>query len=106
MAISRAIIVPPHAVEQLEMQQSGLQRVSDWPRPFQLPHCGLLVSNRSPRREGFVYARRVLVTSPGWLIGVLGRDDSGQVNSTGNCDQQVDSANGARGGRALLPSSR
>jgi hypothetical protein len=47
----------------------------------------------SPRREGFVYARRALVTS---LAGELRRDDSGQVKFDRELRSQVDSAYGAR----------
>jgi hypothetical protein len=60
-----AIIAPPRAVEQLEMQQSGLQRGfrnSDWSKPFQLPQCGLLVSNSASLMEP--EARRFRICSP------------------------------------------
>lgn len=45
LAIFRQLLPCSRVVEQLEMQQGGLQRVSDWSRPFQLAHCGRLVSN-------------------------------------------------------------
>lgn len=86
----RAIIAPPRAVEQLEMQQSGLQRVSDWSRLFSAPALRTFGFQLGQPRgaqgaKGFVYARRGLVIRLGRLTGALRRDDSGQVNSTGNC---------------------
>jgi hypothetical protein len=60
------------AVEQLEIQQSDLQRVSDWLGPFQLVHCERLVSNLASLMEPV--ARRLRLCSQCfWVVSWWGR---------------------------------
>jgi len=93
-----AIIAPPRAVEQLEMQQSGLQRGFRLVETFSAPAMWTFgFQLRQP--HGARGAKVSYMLAALWslaLAGELRRDDSGQVKFDRELRSQVDSAYGAR----------